>query len=234
MIGGEGVGGQMFFLGGEAGLMKVSIFQNQTLRVYLITFILKGYCQVQGERLSLISGCRVYFGSQFYGDFLDKYKISNNLFALFDQSTGRVQCFNQGYRPYPTEDYCMESAIRNAVGTVTVYKSSITLENCYEFIRVLSENATEIGKVYSKIIEVESGNNFRLCFEMELRDFTYGVNCPDKIRDYKIDTREFCFHRRMNGKLGPKRYYHSPTIAQFESLLATRHFSVTILDYDLD
>ena len=227
------MGARCFFGGGGRAHEGIH-FSQSNIAVYLITFILKGYCQVQGERLSLISGCRVYFGSQFYGDFLDKYKISNNLFALFDQSTGRVQCFNQGYRPYPTEDYCMESAIRNAVGTVTVYKSSITLENCYEFIRVLSENATEIGKVYSKIIEVESGNNFRLCFEMELRDFTYGVNCPDKIRDYKIDTREFCFHRRMNGKLGPKRYYHSPTIAQFESLLATRHFSVTILDYDLD
>lgn len=179
----------------------------------------------------------MYYGSSEFGDTLNFYKVSGNLYAKFGIDTGTVMCYSLETLPYPTEEPCVHSAVKlNYKGVVTITYDTIGYDHCHDIITDFGKNVSEAGVIYSKDVILKARNKFRLCFSVSFMDRTYGVKCPDKYKLYKIDTRNFYFQRSNRHSLTKnKRFYRSPTISQFEYLLSLNHPAVEIMDdYDYD
>jgi hypothetical protein len=178
----------------------------------------------------------MYYGSSEFGDTLDFYKVSDNLYAKFGIDTGTAMCYSRDILPYPKEEPCVQSAVKlHYKGNVTLDEATIGYDNCHKIIGEFGKNVSDEGVVYSKNIVLKNRNIFRVCFTISLIDRTYERKCPEEYRRYQIDTRNFYFLRANRGSTKNKRFYRSPTISQFEYLLSLDHPAVEIIDdYDYE
>ena len=201
-------------------------------------FTIIGCCQAQilEEKLLLVSGCKIYYQSRFHKGFLERHEISENFYASFDELTGNTQCYIKRSMPYPKEEFCTEAAVKKCnQGRVTIESPYIGVRSCNRVIPAISENATEVGLIYSRDVKLESRNFVRVCFSMELISYVGDSACPKEIKDYKIDTRNFFFRKSDDGSMKYKPFFKSPSIAQYERLVAMNSPAVAVMDdYNYD
>ena len=150
----------------------------------------------------------MYYGSSEFGDTLDFYKVSNNLYAKFGIDTGTAMCYSRDILPYPKEEPCVQSAVKlHYKGNVTLDEATIGYDNCHKIIGEFGKNVSDDGVVYSKNIVLKNSNIFRVCFTISLIYRTYERKCPEEYRRYQIDTRNFYFLRANRGSTKNKRFY---------------------------
>ena len=132
---------------------------------------------------------------------------------------------------YPREELCTEAAVKKYnLGRVTIDDPHIGWRNCNKVISIMSGNATETGLTYSRDVKLEFRNYVRVCYSMVFIDYVEDASCPERIKDYKIDTRNFFFQRSNEGSLKYKPFFKSPTISQYEHLVALNSAAVAVMD----
>jgi hypothetical protein len=180
----------------------------------------------------MLSGCKMYFGSRYFEKYLKGYEITENFFAKFDEGTGMLECMSKSNRSYPFEKSCTQNAVHvDKTGSITISNSYIGFDNCHEVINEFKKGNLKAGTIYSKKVKVGTDTLvLTICFSLGIEEHTVVEECPTKYRDYKIDTRNFIFRRQSTGGIKNKAFFRSPTLAQYEKLLALNHDSVKAID----
>lgn len=189
--------------------------------------MLQGYGEL---RVPLLQRCKERLIDDWATSWIEHYRIDESTFAVF--GNGSLLCYRRNKFLYVHEVECsLFSMTYQFVNEKASFDNIIpTIENCFALYEsIIPKNPIPNVVTYNRIYNSGDRSFFSFCYVVGIMtEIPQVVECPNDIKNYKINPKNFIF--KVDGIMK----YQPPTVGQYQFLKSINHISVSTDDYDYD